>query len=70
METPKLYQYAVLWHPTDKQREDDDIKSKIVVELDTVLATSPEAAMLAAARKIPDSYVEQLDQIEVALRPF
>lgn len=28
MATSKLFQYAILWHPTDKQVKDDGLKSK------------------------------------------
>lgn len=70
METPKLYQYAILWHPTKQEREDDRAKSKVVVEPSVVLAANEQAALLTAARTIPKEYDDQLEQVEVALRPF
>jgi len=65
----KLFQYAVIWHPNDAQLKEGQ-KSKILVNLDTLLANDQNAAFLAAARKIPETYSESLDQVEIAIRPF
>lgn len=65
----KLFQYAVLWHPTEKQEEDGK-KSKVIVELATILAKDQNSAALVAARSIPDVYVGELEQVEVVIRPF
>lgn len=70
MSKARLYQYAILWHPTEKQAEDDGKKSLLITPPATVLAESEGAAAMAAARAIPDSYADQLDQVEIALRPF
>ncbi len=70
----RLFQYAVLWHPKeDKQLAGGTTiteKSKIVKELTTVLAIDDKAVAILAARAIPEEYVDQLDQIEVLVRPF
>lgn len=29
MSTAKLFQYAILWHPTEKQVKDEGLKSKV-----------------------------------------
>jgi len=65
----KLFQYAVILHPTEKEKE-DGAKSKLIVNVMTVLAKDAGAAALLAARAIPAEYVEKLDQVEVAVRPF
>lgn len=65
----RLYQYAVIWHPSEKQEEDGQ-KSKLVTDIHTVLVEDEQAATIAGARAIPDEYSNQLDQLEVVVRPF
>lgn len=70
MSKQKLFQYAVLWHPTEKQVKDDSAKSKLLVEPKTILATDQNSVNMTAAMEIPSEYKTQLDQIEIAVRPF
>ncbi len=65
----KLFQYAVLWHPTEQQRKDGQ-KDKILIDVTTVLQKDQSTVLLEAARSIPQEWMNQLDQIEVAIRPF
>jgi hypothetical protein len=67
---PTLFQYAIIWHPTEKQIKDESLKSKVIVELTTLLAADQASAGMAAAMEIPNEYKTQLDQIQIALRPF
>ena len=64
-----LFEYAILWHPTEKQISDGE-SSKVLVEKTTVLAKDNQTAARMAAMKIPQEYAEQLDQVEVIVRPF
>lgn len=70
MATSKLFQYAILWHPTEKQVKEDGAKSKVLVDLKTILAADTNSAAMAAAMEIPADKKSELDQIEIALRPF
>lgn len=70
MANPKMFQYAVLWHPTDKQKKDDSVKSKVISEVQTILASDQQGVTMAAAMAIPAEYKDQLDQIEIIVRPF
>lgn len=70
MANSKLFQYAILWHPTEKQVKDDGAKSKVLVEPKTILAADQNSAAMAAAMEIPADKKNELDQIEIALRPF
>ena len=65
----QLFQYAILWHPSDKEQEDGR-KTEIIVDIDTVLATSEQAAVLLAGKQIPEDRVDDIDQMEVVVRPF
>lgn len=68
----KLYQYAVILRPKspEKGNGENPEKAKIIVPLKEVLAASDQAAMLIAAREIPEDYSSRLDEVEVVIRPF
>jgi len=68
--TMKLYQYAILWHPTEEQHNKEGKQSKVVVDIQTVLAKDERTALLTAGRMIAAEYLDQLEQIEVVIRPF
>jgi len=70
MANSKLFQYAILWHPTEKQVKDDGAKSKVLVEPKTIMAIDQSGAAMAAAMEIPADKKGELDQIEIVLRPF
>lgn len=70
MEKSKLFQYAILWHPTKKQVEDEDLKSKVLVEPKTILVANHESAAIVAAMEIPTDKKNEIRQIEVVVRPF
>lgn len=70
MTNSKLFQYAILWHPTEKQVKDEGLKSKVLVEPKTILALDQNGASMAAAMEIPNDKKAELDQIEIVLRPF
>ena len=64
-----LFTHVILWHPTEVQVKDGQ-KSKIVVEPTNCLAKDLASAQLAAAMSIPEDYKEQLDHLEIVVRPF
>ena len=70
MQKAKLFQYAILWHPTEKQVKEDGLKSKVVVELKTILSSDQSSAQMAAAMDVPAEYRDVLDQVEIAIHPF
>ncbi len=65
-----LFNYAILWHPTEKQIKDDGAKSTILVKPTTMLAADEKAVCMAAAMEIPQDKKDQLDQIEIVVAPF
>lgn len=65
----KLFQYAILWHPNKKEIEEGQ-KSKVLVEITTVLAQDAQKAGMMASMEIPMEYKSVLDQVEIAVRPF
>lgn len=65
-----IYEYAAVWVPTDKQREDDGSIERIVVPITSCLAPNPQVALSLAARAIPEAEVDNIAQIKVMVRPF
>jgi hypothetical protein len=66
----QLFQYAIIWHPTEKQVKDEGKKSEIIVELKTILANDLNSANIQAARAIPEAKLNELDQIQLVVKPF
>ena len=66
----RLFQFAAIWLPTEKQAKEDDMKPKLILEIQTILAKDEGQATLIAARRIPKDYEEKLDQVQVIVRPF
>lgn len=69
MKKSRIWNIAVVWHPTEAQHKDGK-RSEIVVKPQAILAVDESAATLIAAKKIGDEYAEQMDQLEVAVAPF
>lgn len=70
----KLFEYAIIKHPTEKEKKDGKkselIKSKQGFFITNSLADDIDRAKLLAARDIPDDLIDQLDRLEIAVRPF
>lgn len=65
----KLFQYAIYWQPNEEQVKKSE-KPKMLVEVKTVLSSDEKGAFVLASREIPEEYLNQLDQIQVVVRPF
>lgn len=70
MKKPMLFTYAILWHPTEKQIKDEGLKSLVLVQPKTILASDQQTALMAASMEIPADKRDQLEQIDIAVRPF
>ena len=69
----KLYEIAVLFHPlqTKEQKDKGETqKSLILRNPEYILAKDDKEAQVLASRAIPEDYLNRLDQVEVAIRPF
>lgn len=67
----KLFQFAVLYHEkVDKGNNKEEINSQIIVQPETIMAVDEKVALLQIAKKIPDTYQEKLQDVEILLRPF
>jgi len=65
----QFFQFAVLFHPTEEEYK-TGTRSKVLVEISTIFASDAKEAGILAARQIPETYLEKLDQVEIAVRPF
>lgn len=69
MNKTRLFQYAIIWQPTLKQ-EKEGLKPKLLVEPTYSLNDDISKVNMVAAMSIPTEYRDQLDQIEIVVRPF
>ena len=69
MSNATLYEYAILWHPNEKQQEEGR-KSLILVRPKVILADNEQKVLMSAAMSIPTDYQDQLDQVDIVVRPF
>lgn len=65
----RLFEYALIWHPKKEQSKDGQ-RSKIVLEPKLVLGTDDKSVGMKAIKAIPAEYDDQLEQIEVVVKPF
>jgi hypothetical protein len=66
----KVFQGLVVWHPTQDQKKEGK-KSQVIVPFKSdILAPDQQAGLLMLGREIPNMYLDQLDQVEVVIRPF
>lgn len=64
----KLYEYAII---LEEKRDKGKVTEKAqVLDRGDVLADDMEQANILIARKIPESRLEELERITLAVRPF
>lgn len=66
----KIFEYAVIYHPPKKEKDEDTKKSVLVVDVARVLAVTEQEAVMLAARDIPTEYTDKLEFVEIVVRPF
>ncbi len=65
----KLYQFAAIWNPNEEQKKNGE-RSKLIIEPKTIIAPDDKSAALIAGRDIPEAFLNQLEQVDLAIRPF
>jgi len=68
----KLFDIAALFHPKPKKVGEETVteKSTLIVEPKTIVAGTKEEAAMLAARALPESHQDKLDQVELVIRPW
>lgn len=69
MDSMRIFQFAAIWNPTSEQAKEGK-KAKIVLEPTTILAKDAAQANMLAARALPEDMMDELDQIDIAVRAF
>jgi hypothetical protein len=66
----QLFEYCV-WKDEKRDREDHVLdEAAILVEVTQVLARNDKEVAMRAARVIPDAEMDNIDRIQVVVRPF
>jgi len=66
----KLFQAAVVWHPDLNKEEEEKMDSIILVEPYTVLEKDDKTLAYKLVRALDEKYIDQMNQIELIIRPF
>ena len=68
-----LFEYAIVYKPKptkDSVGNDTTPKAEILKSITTILAGSDKEVGMRAAREIPETHLDKLEQIEILVRPF
>ena len=62
----------MLYHPKPHKVGDDSVPdpSILIVDVKRMIAKSDNEVAIKAAREIPEEYLDKLEQVEIAIRPF
>ena len=66
----KLFEYAMLLHPETDQEGKEKGKTILLKDLTRTLAKDDKQVGILAAREIPKEHLENLDRVEIIVRPF
>lgn len=63
----RLFQYTVLLHPA---KNSENQKTEIIVPVTDILSPDEKSVQMTAILAIPADKRDELDRIEIAVRPF
>lgn len=66
----KIFEFAAIYLPKQDGDKPNTERALIIVKPTTILAKDEKEALLKAARAVPEDYVENLDCVEIMVRPF
>lgn len=66
----KLFQVAVLWHPNLSDDEEKNKDSELLIEPYFALEKDEKILAYKVVRKLDEKYIDQMEQIEIMIRPF
>jgi hypothetical protein len=69
----KLFEYAVLYHPTPTKEQKDngtEPDSKLILGVATMLAVNEQEVGMQIARELDEEYMSKISQIDIIIRPF
>lgn len=65
----KLYEWVIIFEGV-KDKDDEWKEKPALLAENKTLAENEEQAQIVAARSIPESHLERLDRVTIAVRPF
>lgn len=66
----KVFEYLVLLHPAKDTEGKEVGKTTFVKDLSRILAKDEKQVGMLAAREIPADLMDELDRVEIIVRPF
>ena len=69
----KLFEYAIIHHPKvvkDAQGNETQGADVLLKSPTHLLANSDKEVAMRAAREIPESHLDRLEEVEICVRPF
>ena len=67
----QLFEYVIIYTPKVEKDKKSSEKAKVLTGgVKTVLAANLQNAQTLVAREIPESFLDKLDEVQVAVRPF
>lgn len=66
----RLFEYAIIQQPLKNKDGKTTSEGSILVGVKQVLAKDEQHVQMLAAREVPDTAMEDLDRLEVVVRPF
>lgn len=65
-----LFQAAVVWHPNLNDEEEKTKDSVLLVEPYFTMEKDDKTLAYKIVRKLDEKYIDQMNQIEIIIRPF
>jgi len=69
MEKTRLFQYAIIYDPTNDEAKEGK-KPVLVKDVTTLLAKDEKSALILVSREIPQEYLDKLERLNIAIKPF
>lgn len=66
----RLFEYAIIYEGKKDKEGEWVERPELITPVTNVLAEDEAQAQIIAARAIPEKYLERLDRIAIAVRPF
>lgn len=66
----RIFEFAAIYLPHERDDGKTPEKARIIVQPTTILAKDEKQAAMLAARALPEDFVDKLDEVEIAVRPF
>lgn len=70
MSKKRLFEYAVLHHTTTTVDSEKEVETKILVEPTVKLAKDEKSLGMIIARQLPEDLLDDLDNVEILIKPF